>query len=101
MTPWIAVILASLAVYSWKFFGYLMPNSILDSKVLSKTAGFVTIALLSALVGIQTFVSNREIVFDGRFVALIAAAVLLKLKVPFIGVVVTSAAIAAAVRLAF
>ncbi len=101
MTPWLAVILASLAVYSWKYFGYLLPHSILDSKFLSKTAGFITIALLSALVGIQTFVSNREIVVDGRMVALFAAAVLLRLKMPFIGVVVISAAVAALVRLAF
>lgn len=101
MTPWLAVVLASLAVYSWKYFGYLLPHSILDSKLLSKTAGFITIALLTALVGIQTFVSNREIVFDGRVVALIVSAVLLRLKVPFIGVVVISAAIAAAFRLAF
>lgn len=101
MTPWLAVIVASLAVYSWKFIGYLLPHSILNSKTLSRTAGFITIALLSALVGIQTFVSNREIVFDGRVVALIAAAILLRLKVPFIGVVVIAAAIAAAFRLAF
>lgn len=101
MTPWLAVILASLAVYSWKYFGYLLPHSILDSKLLSKTAGFITIALLSALVGIQTFVSNREIVFDGRLVALAVAAVLLRLKVPFIGVVVIAAGVAAAFRLAF
>lgn len=101
MTPWLAVILASLAVYSWKFFGYLLPHSILDSKLLSKIAGFITIALLSALVGIQTFVSDRAIIYDGRLVALVASAVLLRFKVPFIGVVVLAAAIAAGFRLAF
>lgn len=101
MTPWLAVILASLAVYSWKYFGYLLPHSILESKFLSKTAGFITIALLSGLVGIQTFVSDRGIVFDGRTVALISAVVLLRLKVPFIGVVIIAATIAATFRLAF
>ena len=101
MTPWLAVILGSLAVYSWKYFGYLLPHSILDSKLLSKTAGFITISLLSALVGVQTFVNNQTIVFDGRLVALIAAAVLLRLKMPFIGVVVLAATIAALFRLAF
>lgn len=101
MTPWLAVIVASLAVYSWKFFGYLLPNSLLDSKVLSRTAGFITIALLSGLVGIQTFVSDQSIVFDGRVMALVATAVLLRFKVPFIGVVIIAAVIAAAFRLAF
>ena len=101
MTPWLAVILGSLAVYSWKFLGYLLPHSILDSKFLGKTASFVTIALLSGLVGIQTFVSNQSIIFDGRVVALISAVVLLRLKVPFIGVVIIAAAVAAVFRLAF
>lgn len=101
MTPWTAVLIASLAVYSWKVLGYLLPHTILESKFLTKVSGFITIALLCALVGIQTFTSKQQIVFDGRLAAVLGAAVLLRFRVPFIGVVVIAAAIAALYRLAF
>jgi len=104
---WVAVILASIAVYSWKLFGYLLPKRFLESEILTRLSGYLTIALLAGLVGVQTFVkteSNQDSklpVLDERFVALIVAAILLKLRAPFIVVVVSSATTAALLRLAF
>lgn len=101
MNPWFAVILASVAVFSWKLFGYLLPQKLFASKTSTKVAAFLTIALLSALVGVQTFVSGSSPKLDERFVALGISAILLKLKTPFIVVVLVAAAIAGGLRLIF
>jgi branched-subunit amino acid transport protein len=107
MNSWIAIIAASAAVFSWKFLGHLVPRKFLESKFLQKLAGFLTIALLAGLVGVQTFIgtnsatAKQEVVFDARFAALIVAMVLLKLRAPFIVIVLVAAATAALLRLAF
>ena len=107
MTSWLAVIAASFAVFSWKMLGYLLPKKLLESKSLGKLAGYLTIGLLAGLVGVQTFTSpsnsggSQSLVLDERLLALLVAAVLLKLKTPFIVVVVAAAAVAAGLRLVF
>jgi branched-subunit amino acid transport protein len=100
MTPWVAVVIGSVMVFSWKFLGYLLPAKYLESKWLTRLSGYLTIALLSGLVGAQTFTSGNKIEFDARIPALVVAAILLKLKAPFIVVVVIAAATAALLRLA-
>ena len=107
MNSWVAIIAASAAVFSWKYLGHLVPRRFLESKFLQKLAGFLTIALLSGLVGVQTFSGKSpstgapEVVFDARFLALLVAMVLLKLRAPFLVIVISAAATAALLRLAF
>lgn len=101
MTPWFAVVIGSAMVFSWKFLGYLLPAKFLESKWLSRLSGYLTIALLSGLVGVQTLTSGNKIEFDARIPALLAAAILLKVKAPFIVVVISAAAIAGLLRLTF
>ena len=101
MNAWLAVILGSFAVYSWKLLGYLLPTKLLESKWLATFAGFLTIGLLAGLVGVQTFVSGQKIEFDARVPALIIAVVLLRFKAPFIVIVFSAATVAATLRLAF
>jgi branched-subunit amino acid transport protein len=107
MNSWVAILAASAAVFSWKYLGHLVPRRFLESKFLQKLAGFLTIALLSGLVGVQTFSGKNpstganEVVFDARFLALIVAMVLLKLRAPFLVIVIAAAATAALLRLAF
>lgn len=101
MTPWIAVLVGSLAVFSWKFLGYLLPTKFLESKKLSTFAGFLTIGLLAGLVGVQTFVGDKKIEFEARIPAILVAVLLLRFKAPFIVIVVAAGATAALLRLAF
>ncbi len=101
MNSWLAIVLGSIAVFSWKFLGYLLPARLLESRMLSKLAGFLTIALLSGLVGVQTFSGNGQLEFDARIPALLVAALLLRLKSPFIVIVIVAGATAALLRLAF
>jgi hypothetical protein len=95
VTLTLAILIASLAVYSWKFFGYLVPERTLEKPVVARIAGLLTVALLAALLATQTMTTQSQIVFDGRLVAVAVAAVLLKLRAPFLVVVVAAAAVAA------
>ena len=99
MSLWLGILLASAAVYSWKIFGYLVPEKILHSDVMSRIATLLTVALLSGLVGIQTLVSQQQIGFDARIPAVLVGILLLRLKQPFIVVVFGGAAVAALIRL--
>lgn len=106
MSSWLAIIAASAAVFSWKYLGHLVPRRFLESKFLQKLAGFLTIALLSGLVGVQTFIATNsstkahEVAFDARLVALLVAVVLLRFRAPFLVIVIAAAATAALLRLA-
>ena len=94
----ITVLLASLAVYSWKLMGYLVPERFITPSFRSFSER-VTVALLAALVAIQGFSSDGQIVFDVRIAALAVAAILLALRAPYILVVIAGAAVAAALRM--
>jgi hypothetical protein len=89
--------LASIAVFSWKLLGYLLPKRFYSEK-LKNFADKITVALLAALVGIQGFVISGLPVIDPRFPALIVSAVLLALRVPFAVVVVVAALVAGTLR---
>jgi hypothetical protein len=98
MEIWIAVIAASLAVYSWKILGSTLPERVLNHPKISRLATLLTVALMAGLVGVQGFVDNRDIVLDARLPALLLAVVLAILRVPFILIVLAAAATAAALR---
>ena len=99
MSLWSAVLISSALVYSWKFFGYLVPERFVSNPRIKELAALLTVALLAALVGIQTFVSSDGLSIDARVPAIVAAGVLFYLRVPFVVVVVVAAAVAALIRL--
>lgn len=99
MTLWIGILIASLAVYSWKIFGYMVPSSILNNARISRIASLLTVALLAALLGVQGLTTGVEIVFDARVPALAVAALLLYFRAPFVVMVAASALVAALLRL--
>jgi branched-subunit amino acid transport protein len=101
MTLWAAVLISSALVYSWKLFGYLVPERLVSSPKIKELASLLTVALLAALVGIQTFGSTEGVSLDARVPALILAGVLFYLRLPFIVVVVAAALVAALIRLVF
>lgn len=99
MTLWAAVLFASALVYSWKLFGYLIPERLVSNQSVKNLATLLTVSLLASLVGIQTFVSAEGVSFDARVPALVLSGFLFFLRVPFIVVVIVSAATAALIRL--
>ncbi|MEN9956871.1 MAG: hypothetical protein RIR46_479 [Actinomycetota bacterium] len=101
MSLWLGIFIASITVYSWKLLGYVVPKTVLDNPKIAKVASLLTIALLSALTGVQMLTSGNKIEFDGRIPALIVAVVLLALRVPFIVMVSVAAGAAALIRFVF
>ena len=98
MTLWQTIILASIAVFALKLLGYLVPPSLVEKPVPARIANLLTVALLSALIVVQTVGGGTGIVVDARIPALLVAAVLFALRVPFILVVVAAAVVAALIR---
>lgn len=99
MTIWQTIILASIAVLALKLAGYLVPPSLVEKPTPARVANLLTVALLAALIVVQTLAGGEGIVLDARIPAVLVAAVLFALRVPFFVVVVAAALIAALIRL--
>jgi hypothetical protein len=99
VTVWHIVLIASIAVLGLKLVGYAVPPSVLERPTPARVANLLTVALLAALTATQTLERSGEIVLDARVPAIVLAAALFALRVPFILVVIAAAACAALVRL--
>jgi hypothetical protein len=93
---WTWVLLACAAAFAIKLAGYLLPQSLLDRPVVHELAGALTVGLLASLTVLNTVGKGQAIALDSRLLALAAGAVALKLKAPYI-VVVIAGALAAAI----
>lgn len=92
---WIATIGTSFIAFLLKFSGHSVPERWLSHPKIQKINALIPIALLSALVAVQTFSEKSQLMFDQRLVGLMVAIVALLLKAPF-PVVVLSAALSSA-----
>lgn len=91
MTLWLWVLAACAAAYAIKLAGYLLPQAVLDRPVFGELAGSLTVGLLSSLTVMNTVGDGQGIALDSRLLALAAGAVALKLKAPYIVVVIAGA----------
>lgn len=99
MTLWTAVLLAAIACVALKAVGYLIPPSVLEAPRPARIADLLTVALLAALVAVQTLGAGQAITVDARIPAVLVAAGLLALRAPFLVVVIAAALVAALLRL--
>jgi hypothetical protein len=97
---WATVLAASTVCYLLKLAGYLAPHEWLERPRVARIAAMVTVALLSALVAVQTFGRGQGLTVDARLPALAAAGLALLLRAPFIVVVAVAALVAASIRAA-
>jgi len=100
VTAWLWVLGACAVAYVIKLAGYLAPDSLVDSPAMRHASASVTVGLLASLVVTNAFASGQQLVPDARIAALVAAIVALKLRAPFLLVVVVGAVAAALARLA-
>ena len=98
VATWVAIGAAAAVVFALKLAGHLVPKHWLAEPRVARTAALVTVALLSALVAVQTATRGNELVLDARLPALVVAAVALALRAPFIVVVLLAAVTAAVLR---
>ena len=95
---WAAVALASAGCYLTKLAGLSVPARVVEHPVVRRVGVLLPVALLGSLVVIQTFSSGHRLTFDARVAGLAAAAVAVRLRAPFLVVVVAAAAVTALVR---
>jgi hypothetical protein len=93
---WIAVLGTSVIAFALKYFGHSVPKKYLSHPRILKINSLVPIALLSALVGVQTFTNKSALVIDQRMAGVGVAVIALILKAPFPLVVISAAATSAA-----
>jgi branched-subunit amino acid transport protein len=100
---WAAVLVCAVGCYLLKLAGMSVPERALAHPVVRRTADLLPVVLLAALVAVQVFAGKRHgdvtLTLDARVVGLVAAAVALLLRAPFIVVVAVAAVSAALVRL--
>ena len=99
MTLWTAVLAASVLCVALKATGYLLPAHWLDAPRPARIADLLTVALLAALVMVQTLGAGSAVVVDARLPAVGVAALLLWARAPFLVVVAAAAGTAALLRL--
>ena len=99
MTTWHILLIASATTLALKLAGYVAPARWLEGERTSRVTSALPVALLAALIGVQTFAGEAgRIVLDARVVAVAVALVLLRFKANFILVVVAAAGTAALLR---
>lgn len=77
MSPlWVAVIVASLGSYLLKLAGVSLPESVLNHPSVQRVAGFLPVAMLSALIAVDLFTERSHYVLDWRALAGVAAGVI-------------------------
>ena len=98
---WRSVLLGAAGCYLLKLAGMSLPRRVLDDPRVHRVGELLPVALLAALVAVQTFGRGQDVAVDGpRLAAVAAAALAVRLKAPFLLVVAVAAATAALLRLA-
>lgn len=98
MTLWAWLLIASAVAYATKIAGYMVPARWLANDRMTHVAGTLTIGLLASLTATNAFTVGQALVLDARAGSLVAAALALWWRVPFLGVVVIGALTAAVLR---
>ena len=95
MTLWIAVIATGLGCYLLKLAGLVAPQRVLEDRRVRRFTDLVPVALLTALVAVQSLAHGNELHADGpRLAGLAAAVAALLLRAPFLVVLAIAAATA-------
>jgi branched-subunit amino acid transport protein len=95
---WAAVLLGSAGCYVLKLAGMSVPERVLADDRVRRIGALLPAALLSALVGTQTFTTGHDLTVDPRAAGLAVATVAVLVRAPFLVVVAASAAATALVR---
>ena len=99
MTLWHVLLVATAATLALKLAGHFVPAGFLEKERPARIADLLTVALLAALIAVQTLGAGQSLVVDARVPAVIVAAALYAVRTPFIVVVAVVALVAAGIRL--
>ena len=93
----IATIGTSVIAFLLKYIGHNVPERFFAHPKVQSVNALIPIALLSALVAVQTFTEKSKLMIDHRLAGLVVAIIALFLKAPFPIVVVSAAFTSAAI----
>ena len=93
---WIGVIGTSVLAFALKYLGHSVPEKFLTNPRMLRINTLIPIALLSALVGVQTITEKGKWVIDQRLAGVAVALVALALRAPYFVVVISAAITSAA-----
>ncbi|MFB9839912.1 AzlD domain-containing protein [Actinoallomurus acaciae] len=100
MNVWIAVVATGLGCYGLKLAGLVMPQRVLGDPRVRRFSELVPVALLTALIVVQSLANGRTLELDTpRLAGLAAAVAALLLRAPFLVVLIVAAALTAGLRL--
>ncbi|MBJ7610464.1 MAG: AzlD domain-containing protein [Candidatus Dormibacteraeota bacterium] len=97
---WAAVLLGSAGCYLLKLAGLSVPRRILASPRVRRVAEILPIALLSALIALQTLSTGMRLGVDARAAGVAAALLAVLARAPFLVVVGVAVLTTALIRLA-
>jgi len=97
---WLAIAVGSVGCFALKLVGYSLPRRVIEQPVVKHVAELLPVALLTALIATQTFTSGHHLRLDARAAGLVAAAIAVRFKAPFLVVVALACLVTAVVRLA-
>ncbi|MCX6436493.1 MAG: AzlD domain-containing protein [Actinobacteria bacterium] len=93
---WIGVVGTSAIAFTLKYLGHSIPEKYLTNPRMLRINTLIPIALLSALVGVQTITEKGKWVIDQRLAGVAVALIALSLKAPYFAVVISAAITSAA-----
>ena len=94
---WAAILVLAAGAYGFKLAGVLVGTRI-EHPLLLRSVSLIPPALFCALIVLQTFERDTDLVLDARAVGLVVALVATWRKVPFVGVILLAMAATALAR---
>lgn len=94
---WIATIGTSVIAFLLKYSGHSIPERFLSNPKIQRINALIPIALLSALVAVQTISEKSKLIIDHRLAGVGVAIIAQFLKAPFPVVVLAAACTSAAI----
>jgi branched-subunit amino acid transport protein len=97
---WSAILVMAAGAYAFKAIGLLVLGGRTVAGRMQPLVGLLPAALFSALIVQQTLVSDGELVIDARLAGVLAGAIAVWRRAPFVVVVLVAMAVTALVRAA-
>jgi uncharacterized membrane protein len=95
---WLAIAVGCVGCFALKLVGYSLPRRVIEQPVVKHIAELLPVALLTALIATQTFTTGHHLQLDARAAGLLAAAIAVRFKAPFLVVVAVACVVTALVR---
>jgi uncharacterized membrane protein len=95
---WLAIAVGCIGCFALKLVGYSLPRRVIEQPVVKHVAELLPVALLTALIATQTFTTGHHLQLDARAAGLVAAAIAVRFKAPFLVVVAVACVVTALVR---